>query len=57
MTAIACLSIGELEVLNSMEYDENIDKEEDEGEWLNQSDQLDGRNAFDMFNDKVYIKS
>ena len=31
MTAIACLSIGELEVLGSMEDDENIDEEEDDG--------------------------
>ena len=29
MTAIACLSIGELEVLGSMEDDENIDEEDD----------------------------
>ena len=31
MTAIACLSIGELEVLGSMEDDESIDEEEDDG--------------------------
>ena len=31
MTAIACLSIEELEVLGSMEDDENIDEEEDDG--------------------------
>ena len=29
MAAIACLSIGELEVLGSMEDDENIDEEDD----------------------------
>ena len=53
MTAIACLSIEELEVLGSMEDDENIDEEEDDGEWIDQSAQMDGRNAFDMFDDKV----
>ena len=53
MTAIACLSIEELEVLDSMEDDENLDEEEDDGEWVDQSAQLDGRNAFDMFDDKV----
>ena len=52
MTAIACLSIEKLEVLGSMEDDENID-EEDDSEWVNQSAQLDGRNAFDMFDDEV----
>ena len=52
MTAIACLPIKELEVLGSMGDDENIDKEEDGGEWVNQSAQLDGRNAFDMFDDE-----
>ena len=53
MTAIACLSIEELEVLDSMEDDENLDEEEDDGEWVDQSAQLDGRNAFDMFDDEV----
>ena len=53
MTAITCLSVEELEVLGSMEDDENIDKEEDDGEWVNQSAQLDRRNAFDMFDDEV----
>ena len=54
MTAIACLSIEELEVLSSMEDDENINEdEEDDGEWVDQSTQLDGRNAFDMFDDEV----
>ena len=53
MTAIACLSIEEVEVLSSMEDDENIDEEEDEGEWVDRSAQLDERNAFDMFDDKV----
>ena len=53
MTAVACLSIKELEVLGSMENDENIDEEEDDGEWIDQSAQLDGRNAFDMFDDEV----
>ena len=53
MTAIACLSVEELEVLGSMEDDENIDEEEDDGEWVNQSAQLDRRNAFDMFDDEV----
>ena len=57
ITAIACLSIEELEVLGSMEDDENIDEEEDDGEWVDQSAQLDGRNAFDMFDDEVQIKS
>ena len=52
MTAIACLSIEELEVLGSMEDDENIDEEEDDGEWIDQSAQMDGRNAFDMFDDE-----
>ena len=53
MTAIACLSIEELEVLDSMEDDENIDEEEDHGEWADQSAQLDWRNAFDMFDDEM----
>ena len=53
MTAITCLSFEELEVLGSMEDDENIDEEEDDGEWVNQSAQLDRRNAFDMFDDEV----
>ena len=53
MTAIACLSIEELEVLGSMEDDENIDEEEDDGEWIDQSAQMVGRNAFDMFDDEV----
>ena len=53
MTAIACLSIEELEVLGSMEDYEYIDEEEDDGEWANQSAQLDGKNAFDMFHDDV----
>ena len=53
MTAITCLSVEELEVLGSMEDDENIDKEEDDGEWVNQSAQMDRRNAFDMFDDEV----
>ena len=53
MTAIAWLSIEELEVLGSMEDDENIEEEEDGGEWVDQSPQLDGRKAFDMFDDKV----
>ena len=53
MTAITCLSVEELEVLGSMEDDENIDEEEDDGEWVNQSAQLDRRNAFDMFDDEV----
>ena len=53
MTAIACLSIEELEVLGSMEDYEYIDEEEDDGEWVNQSAQLDGKNAFDMFHDDV----
>ena len=53
MTVIACLSVEELEVLGSMEDDENIDEEEDDGEWVNQSAQLDRRNAFDMFDDEV----
>ena len=53
MTTIAFLSIEELEVLGSMEDDENIDEEEDDGEWVNQSAQLDRRNAFDMFDDEM----
>ena len=53
MTAIACLSIEELEVLDSMEDDENIEEKEDHGELVDQSAQLDGRNAFDMFDDEV----
>ena len=53
MTAITCLSVEELEVLGSMEDDENIDEEEDDGEWVNQSAQLDRRNAFDMFDDEM----
>ena len=53
MTAMACLSIEELEVLSSMEDDKNINEEEDDGEWVDQSTQLDGRNAFDMFDDEV----
>ena len=53
MTAITCLSIDKLEVLGSMEDDENIDKEEDDGEWVDQSAQLDGRNAFEMFDSKL----
>ena len=53
MTAVACLSIEELEVLGSMEDDENIDEEEDDGEWIDQSAQMDGRNAFDMFDDEL----
>ena len=53
MTAITCLSVEELEGLGSMEDDENIDEEEDDGEWVNQSAQLDRRNAFDMFDDEV----
>ena len=36
-----------------MEDDENIDKEEDDGEWVDQSAQLDGRNAFEMFDSKL----
>ena len=52
MTAIACLSIEKLEVLGLMEDDENID-EEDDSERVDQSAQLDGRNAFDMFDDEV----
>ena len=56
MTAIACLSIEELEVLSSMEDDEKID-EEDDGEWVDQSAQLNSRNAFDIFDDKAYMKS
>ena len=35
-----------------MEDDENID-EEDDGEWVDQSAQLDGRNGFEKFNDEV----
>ena len=53
MTAIAFLSIEELEVLGSMEDDENIDEEEDYGEWVDQSAQLDGRTVFDIFDDEV----
>ena len=53
ITAIARLSIKELDVLGSMEDDENIDKEEDDGEWVNQSAQLDGRNAFGMFENEL----
>ena len=53
MTAIACLSIEELEVLDSMDDDENIEEKEDHGELVDQSAQLDGRNAFDMFDDEV----
>ena len=52
MTAIACLSIEELEGLGLMEDDENI-HEEDHGEWVDQSAQLDGRNVFDMFENEV----
>ena len=52
MTAIACLSIKELEVLGSMEDDEYIDEEDGDSKWVNQSAQLDGRNAFDMFDDE-----
>ena len=52
MTTIACLSIEELEMLGSMEDDKNID-EEDDGEWVDQSAQLDERNAFDMFDGEV----
>ena len=52
VTAIARLSIKELDVLGSMEDDENIDKEDD-GEWVNQSAQLDGRNAFGMFDNEL----
>ena len=46
MTTIACLSVEELEVLGSMGDDENIEEEEDDGEWVNQSTQLDRRYAF-----------
>ena len=53
MTAIAFLSIEELEVLGSMEDDENIDEEEYYGEWADQSAQLDGRTVFDIFDDEV----
>ena len=53
MTTIAFLSIEELEVLGSMEDDENIDEEEDYGEWVDQSAQLDGRTVFDIFDDEV----
>ena len=53
MTAIAFLSIEELEVLGSMEDDENIDEEEYYGEWVDQSAQLDGRTVFDIFDDEV----
>ena len=53
MTAITCLSIDEFELLGSMEDDENIDEEEDDDEWDDQSAQLDERNAFDMFDDKL----
>ena len=53
ITAITCLSIDELELLGSMEDDENIDEEEDDDEWDDQSAQLDGKNAFDMFDDKL----
>ena len=53
MTAIAFLSIEELEVLGSMEDDENIDEEEDYGGWVDQSAQLDGRTVFDIFDDEV----
>ena len=53
MTTIACLSVEELEVLGSMEDDENIEEEEDDGEWVNQSTQLDRRYAFDMFDDEM----
>ena len=52
MTAIACLSIAELEGLGLMEDDENI-HEEDDGEWVDQSAQLDERNVFDMFENEV----
>ena len=52
ITAIARLSINELDVLGSMEDDENIDKEDD-GKWVNQSAQLDGRNAFGMFDNEL----
>ena len=52
MTAIACLSIEELEGLGLMEDDENI-HEEDDGEWVDQSAQLDERNVFDMFENEV----
>ena len=55
MTAIACLSIEELEVLGSMEDDENIDEEEDDGESVNQSAQLDRRYAFNAVNQIVTI--
>ena len=40
-------------MLGSMEHDENIEEEEDDGEWVDQSSQLDGRKAFDMFDYKV----
>ena len=53
MTAIAFLSIEELEVLGSMEDDENIDEKEDYGGWVDQSAQLDGRTVFDIFDDEV----
>ena len=36
-----------------MDDDENIDEEEDHGESVDQSGQLDGRNTFDMFDDEV----
>ena len=55
MTPIACLSIEELEVLGSMEDDENIDEEEDDGESVNQSAQLDRRYAFNAVNQIVKI--
>ena len=54
MTTIACLSIEELEVFGSMEDDENINEKEGDGEWVDQSAQLDERNAFDVFDDDVY---
>ena len=55
MTAITCLSVEELEVLGSMEDDENIDEEEDDGESVNQSAQLDRRYAFNAVNQIVTI--
>ena len=53
MTTIAFLSIEELEVLGSMEDDENIDEKEDDGELVAQSAQLDGRTVFDIFDHEV----
>ena len=52
MTAIACLSAEELEILGSKDENENSDDEEDQCEWVAPSFQSDERNAFDMFDDE-----